>query len=44
MAAAVYLVEVEIVLRLLQPEFLALLLTDTQKKIVKHVVIPVGSQ
>lgn len=44
MAGAVYLVEVEIVLRLLQPEFLALLLANTQQQIIKHMVIPVGDQ
>lgn len=43
-AAAIYLVEVEIVLRLLQPEFLALFLADTQQQIIKHMVIPVGDQ
>lgn len=43
-AAAVYLVEVEIVLRLLQLEFLALLLADTQQQIIKYVVVPVGDQ
>lgn len=41
MAVAVYLVEVEIVLRLLQLKFLALLLTDTQQQIIKHMVVPV---
>lgn len=44
MAGTVYLVEVEIVLRLLQPEFLALLLANTQQQIIKHMVIPVGDQ
>lgn len=44
MAVAVYLVEVEIVLRLLQLKFQALLLTDTQQQIIKHMVVPVGDQ
>lgn len=44
MAVAVYLVEVEIVLRLFQLKFLALLLTDTQQQIIKHMVVPVGDQ
>lgn len=44
MAVAVYLVEVEIVLRLLQLKFLAFLLTDTQQQIIKHMVVPVDDQ
>lgn len=43
-AVAIYLVEVEIVLRLLQLKFLSLLLTDTQQQIIKHMVVPVGDQ
>lgn len=42
--AALYLVEVEIIFRLLELEFLALLLADSEQQVIEHVVVPVGQK